>query len=70
MLLAHIHTNRGIITAELFYDKVPMTTLPKTVCLPSNQEVSVWVMKNWDPLVPGPALAMDRIPGPSWRKSG
>jgi peptidyl-prolyl cis-trans isomerase A (cyclophilin A) len=25
MLLAHIHTNRGIITAELFYDKVPMT---------------------------------------------
>jgi peptidylprolyl isomerase len=25
MLLAHIHTNRGTITAELFYDKVPMT---------------------------------------------
>jgi peptidylprolyl isomerase len=25
MLLAHIHTNRGTIIAELFYDKVPMT---------------------------------------------
>lgn len=26
----------------------------------------VWAvqMKNWDPLVLGPALAMDRIPGP------
>jgi hypothetical protein len=25
------------------------------------------VMKNWDPLVPGPALAMDSVNGLSWR---
>jgi hypothetical protein len=24
-------------------------------------------MKNWEPLVLGPALAMERIPGPVWR---
>lgn len=38
----------------------PSTTLPKTQCLPSSQGQSTKVMKNWDPLVLGPALAMDR----------
>jgi hypothetical protein len=31
--------------------------------LPSNHEVLTVVMKNWDPLVLGPALAMDKSPG-------
>ena len=43
---------------------IPSTTWPKTTCLPSNQEVLTVQMKNWEPLVPGPALAMERIPGP------
>ncbi len=33
------------------------------VCLPVSQLVSVTVMKNWLPLVPGPALAMASLPG-------
>src|SRR5438477_1344261 len=37
-------------------------TWPKTVCLPSSQSVATWVMKNWEPLVLGPALAMEREP--------
>jgi hypothetical protein len=31
--------------------------------LPSSQEVTTVVMKNWDPLVLGPALAIERRPG-------
>ena len=42
---------------------MPLETSPKTVCFPSSQEVTTVVMKNWDPLVLGPALAMDRSPG-------
>ncbi|KAH0463640.1 hypothetical protein IEQ34_008222 [Dendrobium chrysotoxum] len=42
----------------------PSTTCPKTTCFPSSQDVFSVHMKNWDPLVLGPALAMDRIPGP------
>ena len=40
--------------------------------LPSNQAVLTVHKKNWEPLVPGPALAMERIPGPvclSWKFS-
>lgn len=33
---------------------IPSRTLPKTVCLPSNQGVLMQVMKNWEPLVSGP----------------
>ena len=44
---------------------MPSTTEPKTTCLPSNQGVLVVQRKNWEPLVPGPALAIDKIPGPS-----
>src|SRR3546814_831973 len=40
----------------------PSTTLPNTVCLPSSQSVLMWVMKNWLPLVLGPALAIDSTP--------
>jgi len=41
----------------------PSTTSPKTTCFPSNQEVVTVVMKNWEPLVCAPALAMERRPG-------
>src|SRR5579862_4591642 len=40
----------------------PVTTCPKTVCFPSSQSVTTWVMKNWLPLVFGPALAIERVP--------
>src|SRR5690606_6499183 len=45
---------------------MPSVTLPNTVCLPSSQSVFTWVMKNWLPLVLGPALAMESTPR-SWR---
>ena len=41
----------------------PETSFPNTVCLPSNQGVLTVVMKNYDPLVLGPALAIDNNPG-------
>ena len=37
----------------------PSVTSPKTTCLPSSQAVTTVVMKNCDPLVFGPALAID-----------
>ena len=43
-------------------------TLPKTVCLLSSQGVGTVVMKNWLPLVFGPALAMLRVKGRSCLK--
>lgn len=43
-------------------------TLPKTVCLLSSQGVGTVVMKNWLPLVLGPALAILRVKGRSCRK--
>jgi len=36
---------------------------PKTTCFPSNHEVTTVVMKNWDPLVFVPELAIDKRPG-------
>ena len=42
---------------------IPETTLPKTVCLPSSHEASsIVTMKNWEPLVLGPALAIASAP--------
>lgn len=35
--------------------------LPKTTCFPSNQSHLVQVMKNWQPLVPGPLFAYYKI---------
>jgi len=43
----------------------PSTTFPNTVCLPSSQGQGTKVMKNCDPLVFGPALAIDRRKGTS-----
>lgn len=45
----------------------PSTTSPKTTCLPSSHEVTTVVTKNWEPLVLGPALAIDNRLGRSWR---
>ena len=47
----------------------PDNTLPKIVCLLSSQGVVVVVMKNCDPLVPGPALAILTVYGLAEHKS-
>ena len=43
--------------------------LPKTVCLPFSHDVMTVVMKNWEPLVLGPALAMLSKPATSCFKA-
>merc|ERR1712039_795290 len=43
---------------------MPSTTLPKTTCLPSRWVVLVVQRKNCEPLVFGPAFAMDKMPSP------
>ena len=42
----------------------PDRTLPKTTCLPSSHGVFTVQMKNCEPLVPGPALAIESTPSP------
>ena len=58
---------------DLYHTRLPtLMTLPKTQCLPSSQSVLTVHRKNCEPLVLGPALAMDRVPGPvcfSWKFS-
>ncbi|KAH3683845.1 hypothetical protein WICPIJ_005219 [Wickerhamomyces pijperi] len=39
----------------------PWTTLPKTVCLPFKCGDGYVFMKNWEPLVLGPELAIARL---------
>ena len=39
-------------------------TRPKTVCFPSRWGAAAHVIKNWQPFVFGPLLAMDKSPGP------
>ena len=52
-------------TPSIFFTtSIPSVTEPKTTCLPSNQAVLTVQRKNWEPLVPGPALAMERTPAP------
>lgn len=43
---------------------MPSKILPNTTCLPSSHGVWIVVMKNWEPLVSLPALAMLSQPGP------
>ena len=43
----------------------PSITCPNTVCLPSKNGVATVHKKNCEPLVFGPAFAMDKIPGPA-----
>merc|ERR1719330_2184381 len=47
-----------------FTTSKPSQTWPKTTCLPSNHCVLTVQRKNCEPLVLGPALAMDKTPGP------
>jgi Asp-tRNA(Asn)/Glu-tRNA(Gln) amidotransferase A subunit family amidase len=62
---------RSTCTAPIFCTtSMPDTTAPKTECLRSRCGVGPSVMKNWLPLVFGPALAIERMPARSWRKSG
>ena len=42
----------------------PSRTVPKTTCLPSSHGVGTVQMKNCDPLVPGPAFAIESVPAP------
>ena len=42
----------------------PSRTCPKTVCLPFRNGVATVHRKNCEPLVLGPALAMESTPGP------
>ena len=49
---------------------IPLTTLPKTECAPSRWGVGARVTKNWLPLVPGPAFAIEKTPAPSCFKAG
>lgn len=42
---------------------IPLITWPNTTCFPSRWGVGTVVMKNWEPLVPGPAFAMLSRPG-------
>eukprot|EP00409_Alexandrium_fundyense_P003343 CAMPEP_0185903476 /NCGR_PEP_ID=MMETSP0196C-20130402/2726_1 /TAXON_ID=2932 /ORGANISM="Alexandrium fundyense, Strain CCMP1719" /LENGTH=97 /DNA_ID=CAMNT_0028622539 /DNA_START=128 /DNA_END=421 /DNA_ORIENTATION=+ len=48
----------------LLTTSIPSVTIPKTTCLPSSQAVLTVQRKNWEPLVLGPAFAMERMPGP------
>ena len=45
-------------------------TWPKTTCLPSSHWVLAVHRKNWEPLVFGPALAMESTPGEMREKLG
>jgi hypothetical protein len=42
---------------------IPSLTSPNTVCFPSNHGVGMVVIKNYDPFVLGPALAIESNPG-------
>lgn len=54
-----------VLTKPIFCTtRMPLLTLPKMVCLPSNHGVGASVMKNCEPFVLGPELAMLRIPAP------
>merc|ERR1712139_499962 len=50
--------------STLVTTSIPSITLPKTTWRPSSHAVFTVVRKNWEPLVPGPAFAIERTPGP------
>ena len=43
---------------------IPFATRPKIECFPSRKGVGARVMKNWEPFVSGPELAIEIIPAP------
>jgi len=54
----------------LFTTSIPSTTSPNTLCLLSSHGVAASVTKNWLPLVFGPELAIERMPGFECRSFG
>lgn len=55
----------SVFMASIFRTtSIPLSTLPKTTCLPSNQLVAFTVIKNWEPFVSLPALAIESHPAP------
>lgn len=52
-----------------FKTSIPLVTFPNTTCFPFNHGVCAVQMKNWEPFVFGPALAMESVPIPPWAKS-
>mmetsp|Transcript_7979 Transcript_7979/g.20610 ORF Transcript_7979/g.20610 Transcript_7979/m.20610 type:complete len:230 (+) Transcript_7979:916-1605(+) len=54
---------REPVASALRTTPIPSMTSPNTTCLPSSQGVASVQMKNCEPLVSGPALAMLRVPG-------
>src|SRR5204863_4637222 len=50
-------------TRAIFLTRSSSLHLPKIVCLPLSQSGAVSVMKNWLPLVDGPAFAIASVPG-------
>ena len=50
--------------SQAWTTSMPLVTEPKTTCLPSSQSVLTVQRKNCEPLVPGPALAIESTPGP------
>merc|ERR1719221_2209248 len=52
-------------TASIFFTtSMPSVTLPNTTCFPSSHAVFTVHKKNCEPLVFGPAFAIERMPGP------
>ena len=51
-----------IVIGHNYYIELTFSTFPKTTCLPSSHDVFLTVMKNCDPLVSFPALAIDNHP--------
>ena len=56
---------RAVERLDLAHDVHPDVTFPKTTWRPSSQDVFTVQMKNCEPFVSGPALAMDSVPGPA-----
>lgn len=53
---------RPVLVASIFFTtSMPSTTRPKTTCLPSRNGVGTVVMKNWEPLVLGPAFCFRNV---------
>ena len=53
---------RGTLAISNRYFLTFLTTSPKTAVFAIERPVSLWVMKNWLPLVLGPAFAMEMMP--------
>ena len=57
--LAEVFPELEPLPSIVFTRSCPSKTLPNTTCLPSSHAVFTVVIKNCEPFVFGPALAMD-----------